>query len=243
MKIRSIYTILLIFVCLSVSAQTDSVATTTNKLHSETATPMDFRVPDKGKIREFKKDNRFIYSEPVRGISLWDRIKYWLFDKFNDLVTAISKTGFPGVIVIIVIVLAICLIILRIIGVDYRKILGKKDINTPEIDIYTENVHDMNFDTLIANALKNKDYRLVVRFLYLKNLKLLSDKDFIDWKANKTNYSYQYEISDFSLRKKFLEVTLIFDYIWYGEFPLDEDKYQDINTRMNDFNKMIGNER
>lgn len=228
---------------MSVSAQVDSVITTTNKLQSETSIPTDFRVPDKEKIKEFKKDNRFIYNEPVRGVSLWDRIKYWIFSKISDILGLVSDSGVPGVIVIIIIVLILCLIILRVLGVDYRKVLGKKNIDTPEIDIYTENVHEMNFDTLIANALKNRDYRLVVRFLYLKNLKLLSDKEIIDWSANKTNYSYQYEISDFTLRTKFLEVTLIFDYIWYGEFPLDEGKYLDINTRMNDFNKMISNER
>lgn len=111
-----------------------------------------------------------------------------------------------------------------------------------QIDIYTENVHNMNFDELIANALKNKDYRLVVRFLYLKNLKLMSDKEIIDWSTNKTNYSYQYEIKNNSLRNKFLEATLIFDYVWYGEFALDESQFSEINRRMNEFNNMVKHE-
>lgn len=243
MGVRGICLILLTFLCLHNFAQTDSTAVTTNKLQSETSVPVDFRVPEKGKIKEFREDSRFVYNEPIRGFSLWDRIKYSATQKINEILTKISLTGVPGVIVIILIALLLCLITLKILGVDYRKVLGKKEIDTPEIDIYTENVHEMDFDTLITNALKNKDYRLVVRFLYLKNLKLLSDKELIDWKANKTNYSYQYELSDFSLRTKFLEVTLIFDYIWYGEFPLDEEKYRDISLRMNDFNKMVSNER
>lgn len=245
MKIRSISLILLVFICTSISAQTDTVTTTANTT-TQTQTlssPIDFRVPEKGKIRDFKEDSRFTYNEPVRGISLWDRIKYWILDKIGNMLGTLSDSGIPGVAVIIVVALIICLIILRILGVDYRKVLGKKEIDTPEIDIYTENVHEMNFDTLIANALKNKDYRLAVRFLYLRNLKLLSDKELIDWKANKTNYSYQHEITDFSLRSKFLGITLIFDYIWYGEFPIDEEKYYEINTRMSDFDKMVSNER
>lgn len=241
---RSILLILLCLSYISVSAQTDSITVAeTVQQESQTQIPVDFRVPDKNKIKEFKNDHRFNYNEPERGISLWDRIKFWFYDMFNDIVRAVSNTGIPGVVVILVIVLIVCLIILKVLGVDYRKVLGKKEIDTPEIDIYTENVHEMDFDTLISNALRNKDYRLVVRFMYLKNLKLLSDKEIIDWKANKTNYSYQYEISNSSLRSRFLDTTLIFDYIWYGEFPLDETKYSEINIRMNDFNKMITDER
>jgi len=233
--------ILLTCLYISVSAQTDSIPAISETESSSEA--VDFRVPEKEKIKEFQNDNRFMYNEPERGVSLWDKIKYWFFDLINDIFNAVSKSGVPGVVLILVVVLIVCLIVLKFLGVDYRKILGKKELDTPEIDIYTENVHEMDFDTLISNAMKNKDYRLVVRFLYLKNLKLLSDKEIIEWKTNKTNYSYQHEISNTALRSKFLEATLIFDYIWYGEFSLDEPKFSDIYTRMNDFNRMITNER
>lgn len=248
-RVRCVILILLTFSCISSYAQqavaVDSTATvvSSNTLLKDKQSSVDFRVPEKNKIREYKNDSRFKYNEPERGLSLWDKIKFWFFNLLNDLLGSVSRTGIPGVIVIIVIVLLICLIILRIAGVDYRKILGKKEIDTPEIDIYTENVHQMNFESLIANALKNKDYRLAVRFLYLKNLKQLSDKEIIDWKANKTNYSYQYEISNSSLRSKFLETTLIFDYIWYGEFPVSENSFEEIQTHMNDLSKMLNNER
>lgn len=239
--IRSIFLMLLICLYISVSAQTDSIPI--NSKSESTTETIDFRVPSKEKIKEYQKDSRFKYDEPQRGVSFWDKIKYWFSGLLNDIFKAVSDSGVAGIVLILVIVFVICLIVLKFLGVDYRKILGKKEIDTPEIDIYTENVHEMDFDTLIANAMKNKDYRLVVRFLYLKNLKLLSDKEIIEWKTNKTNYSYQHEISNVNLRSKFLEATLIFDYIWYGEFPLDEPKFSDIYTRMNDFNNMIANER
>lgn len=245
-KVRSVILMLLTFLCLFSYAQQLTDSTTTiesSTLHSNKQSPVNFRIPEKSKIREYKNDSRFKYNEPERGLSLWDKIKLWFFSLINDLLGAASRTGIPGVIVITVIVLLIYLIILRIAGVDYRKILGKKEIDTPEIDIYTENVHKMNFEYLITNAIKNKDYRLAVRFLYLKNLKQLSDKEIIDWNSNKTNYSYQYEISDSSLRSKFLETTLIFDYIWYGEFPVSENSFEEIQIHMNDLSKMLNNER
>ncbi|MDR2954614.1 MAG: hypothetical protein LBV43_05995, partial [Prevotella sp.] len=201
--IRNIFVILLCCIYIPLSAQSDSIAQVASSSEDKT---VDFRVPDKGKIEEYSKDSRFDYSQvPTGKISAWDRIKYWLYDTFNDIVRAVSRSGMPGIVVIVIFALLIVLLILRFSGIDFRKVLGKKEIDTPEIDIYTENVHEMDFDTLIANAMKNNDYRLVIRFLYLKNLKLLSDKEIIEWKTNKTNYSYQHEISNSALRSKFLE--------------------------------------
>jgi len=239
--VKGIILILLTWLYLPAFSQTDTISYTQDTL--VVAKGIDFRVPDQKKIEEFRNDSRFDYKKVERAPSVWDRIKYRIYKFFRDLFGAAIDSGVPGIIVILVVVLIICLIILKVLGVDYKTVLGRKKIDTPEIDIYSENVHEMDFDTLISNALKNKDYRLAIRFLYLKNLKFLSDKEIINWNANKTNYSYQYEISNSILRSKFLETTLIFDYIWYGEFSVDEQRFSDINIRMNSFNKMITDER
>lgn len=202
---------------------------------------VDFRVPDQSKIEEYKKDSRFDYKHVEKKATWWDRVKQWFWSKVGKVFVNVADSGILSVIIIIAIIILICFIVLKFLGIDYRTLLGKKKLDTPEIDIYTENVHEMDFDTLIANAMKNGDYRLAVRFLYLKNLKLLSDKEFIDWKVNKTNYSYQHEINNSAIRSKFLENTLIFDYVWYGEFIIDQSQFSDIYNRMSNFSKMITN--
>lgn len=232
---------LLVCLCISVSAQSDTILVDANI--SSTTEGVTFRVPEREKIREYQKDSRFKYDTPQEGLSAWDKFMHWLNDLFNKAFDSVSKSGAAGIILILAVLFAICLIVLKVMGIDYRKVLGKKKMDMSEIDIYTENVHEMDFDTLISNAMKNNDYRLVVRFMYLKNLKSLSDKEIISWNTNKTNYSYQHEITNTGLRSKFLETTLIFDYIWYGEFPIDESRFTDVHTRMNDFNKMITDER
>lgn len=204
---------------------------------------IDVRTPKQEKIEKFQKDSRFQYERVERSLSWWDKLWLRINEFIGNIFGAVAESGVAGIVVLIIIVVVICLIVLKLLGVDYRTLLGKKELDTPEIDIYTENVHEMNFDALISNALKNKDYRLAVRFLYLKNMKQLSDKDIIEWSNNKTNYSYQYEIRNEVLRTKFIETTLIFDYVWYGEFGLDEPTFSVINQRLDDFNKMISHER
>ncbi len=226
--------------CINLFGQSDSTATP-KPVHIQEK--VNIRIPDKSKIEEYRKDPRFQYKKEERGLSWWDRILLAINNFINNLLGTVAESGMLSIVVLLIIVVVICLIVLKLIGVDYRTLLGKKELDKSDIDIYIENVHEMNFDALISNALRNKDYRLAVRFLYLKNLKQMSDKDIIEWSSHKTNYSYQYEIQNSLLRSKFLETTLIFDYVWYGEFELDESKFTEVDSRMGDLNKMINHER
>lgn len=235
---------LLLCFCTSATGQSDSVNAV--PILVTESRPVDIRIPDKSKIEEFRKDSRFDYAKNKQQgaqISWWDRLWYDILEFIGNLFGSVANSGALSFVVIVVCILLVCLLLMKLLGVDYRTVLGKKKIDTPEIDIYTENVHEMNFDVLTSKALQNKDYRLAIRFIYLKNLKLLSDKEIITWSANKTNYSYQYEISNNNLRNKFLESTLIFDYVWYGEFPVEEVRFSEISSRLNDFSNMIANER
>lgn len=230
---------LLLCFCASLTSQNDSVGISSTPV-------LDTRVPDKDKIEEYKKDSRFDYAKNKQQgaqISLWDKLWYDISEFIDNVFNAVASSGALSFVVIVVCILLVCLLLMKFIGVDYRTVLSKKKIDTPAIDIYTENVHEMNFDALISNALQNKDYRLAIRFIYLKNLKLLSDKEIITWNANKTNYSYQYEINNNNLRTKFLETTLIFDYVWYGEFPVEEAGFSELSSYLNDFSNMIADER
>lgn len=244
-----IFILLLFFVCLSVNAQSDSTQVTTTAVESVNHfAPVDFRVPSEDKIIEFQKDSRFQYGDTFTLFLFLEKILNWIADFLDGAVSTASKVSGIGEMILyilatILIIVIVVFIVLKIKGIKLKTLLEKKKIDTPEIEIYTENVNEMNFDTLLSNALSNKDYRLATRFLYLKNLKLLSDKTIIKWNINKTNYSYQHEIQNSGIRSKFLETTFIFDYIWYGEFPVDEYQYSIVENRMTDFNKMVSNEK
>jgi hypothetical protein len=234
--LRSIFLMFLIGLCHLLSAQTDTVQVV--EAQSVQAT-VDFRIPGDEKIKEYGNDKRFQYKRIEKEPTWRDKITDWL----RNLFTTVTESGVPGFVVLIAIVALVCLIVLKLAGVDFSTVFGKKKTDTSEIDMYTENVHNMDFDSLITNATNNKDYRLAVRFLYLKNLKLLTDKEIIAWKANKTNYSYQYEIESPAIRTRFMEMTLVFDYIWYGEFMPDKANYSLIYSRMESLSKMIADER
>ena len=98
-----------------------------------------------------------------------------------------------------------------------------------------ENINEVNFETLITDALSQNNYRLATRYLYLKSLKTLSRKGIIDWHYDKTNSDYINEITNEATKNSFTRISYIYDYVWYGEFSIDEDQY---HRNQSDFNTL-----
>jgi len=99
-----------------------------------------------------------------------------------------------------------------------------RKINNYE-EITAENIENADINTLIKNAEKNNDYRLATRYYYLLVLKTLSLKNHIKFEDDKTNNEYLNEISDKPFSNTFAYTSYLYNYIWYGEFPLDIEKY------------------
>jgi hypothetical protein len=134
-------------------------------------------------------------------------------------------------------VIAILLIIRGLIKADRRGLLfGKVNSNELHIIESEEDISKINFDELIAKALESKQYKLAVRYLFLKSLKILSEKGLIELKNNKTNYQYLTEIKNNQIADAFQVTTNRFEWIWYGDFPVDEDIIKNSQT---DFNKLF----
>ncbi|MFT6964758.1 MAG: hypothetical protein ACJAWV_004500 [Flammeovirgaceae bacterium] len=88
-----------------------------------------------------------------------------------------------------------------------------------------EDIHEIDFNTRIAQAVESQNFREAIRLHYLKNLKILSDQNLIDWKINKTNHDYEVEIRDNSIKAPFSRITYLYDNICYGDFPIDSESY------------------
>ena len=100
-----------------------------------------------------------------------------------------------------------------------------------------EDISQINFDELIADAAERKDYKLAVRYLFLKSLKLLFEKGLIELRNNKTNHQYFSEIKNNRISNAFQIATSRFEWIWYGDFPVDEKV---MKSSQNDFNELFG---
>lgn len=92
-------------------------------------------------------------------------------------------------------------------------------------DITSKNIENTDIDALIKLAENNKDYRLAIRYYYLLVLKTLAAKKHIKVEDDKTNADYLNEIKLKPFSNDFQYISYLYNYIWYGEFPLDTNQY------------------
>ena len=196
---------------------------------------VDVRIPSKNEIEKLMNDERFDYKKTKeRKPTLWEYISMYIRRYIGKATESVM-----GYVAIFIIVFAIIALLIKISGIS---IFSRTTVNYSGVNIGVENVNEMNFSVLIQEALADKNYRLCVRLMYLKNLKALSDRNIIHWNGNKTNYSYIREINDGNLRDHFLNLTILFDYVWYGNLKLDNESFTEAYEQLDNFNKLIPNE-
>jgi len=203
---------------------------------SSKITPAKF---GKEAISDYKDQKEFQYDQQERRqLSLWDRFWMWFWSAINELFVgaasnAVSRYFFIGLGIALVI-----FIITKIIGAE--NIFSKKPKETIlPYDVITENIHEIDYEQELQRLIGEGKYRLAVRLLYLQALKKLSDAEIIQWQPEKTNYNYLMEISKPELKADFSKLTLQFDYIWYGDFPIDKGRFEPINQSFNQFKTQI----
>jgi len=83
------------------------------------------------------------------------------------------------------------------------------------------------------------NYRLAVRYKYLQTLYKMAAKKMVELAADKTNYQYVREISNYNYQNEFAALTLNYEYVWYGEFEIEENIYKRIETGFSQFNNKL----
>ncbi|MFD2588268.1 hypothetical protein ACFSQJ_15110 [Croceitalea marina] len=137
--------------------------------------------------------------------------------------------------------LVIYLLVRVLVNEKFNSVFTRKAKTIFDIDLAEQHIESLDLDTLLAAAINKKDYRLAVRYHFLKILKKLSQNDIIEWHFDKTNTDYQNEIKQQKLQSGFKEVAYLYDYIWYGEQPIDRPMYETAETRFVVLNNLIPN--
>jgi len=135
--------------------------------------------------------------------------------------------------------LVIYLIIRLLVNEKFNTIFTKKARSIIDIDLAEQHIESLDLDTLLQGALEDKNYRLAIRYHYLRVLKRLSQANIIEWHFDKTNSDYQNEITKPNLKSGFKEVSYLYDYIWYGEQSIDENSYETANSSFQSLNNSI----
>jgi len=203
----------------------------------------------KHSLEKYKKDKAFNYVEKQVTENFFTRAYNWLKHKIRAFIYKILKAIFgqknAGRFLRILIkslpylaVFVFAYLIFRfLIGTDLIGLSRNKKFKQPQvINLDDEQIiKEADLEQLINEAIGQNDYRLAIRYFYLKLLKTLIDKDLINWHNEKTNRDYVNEIKNPLLKKVFSELTFIYDYVWYGKYQPAQADFEAIKHKFNQF--------
>lgn len=226
MKRFSIILLLLLFTGTLRSQENDSRAGDTISVKAEfDQMAIQPRSPSAQHLDDFLNDREYNYERTVPPpqnplARFWD----WLMRKLSEFFQSNSYQNFWQYVFLAAIGTLVVWLLYK------AEFLGglfgqKAEEGLLEYNRLTENIHELDFNNLIEEAIEGHNYRLAVRLYYLKTLKQLTDKQLIHWQPTKTNRVYVDELGSSFLRKEFEQLTSQFEYVWYGEFRVTEAEF------------------
>lgn len=165
----------------------------------------------------------------------------WLADTFGINISPEAFNIIKWLIYILMSGLIIYLIVRLLLKERFETLFTKRSRSLPDVKLGEKHIDEIDFDMLLSKAIKENDYRLAIRYHFLKLLKRLSQKEIITWHFEKTNSDYQNEIKEVQIQSGFKNLAYLYDYVWYGEQPIDQLGYQEAQNQFEAMNQLIPN--
>jgi hypothetical protein len=96
-----------------------------------------------------------------------------------------------------------------------------------------------DLDGQLMHFMQTKNYRQAVRYLYLKTLRLLNERGLIRYRQEATNQEYWQQLRATPQGSSFRNLTMIYEQVWYGEFPLEDGLFGRLHQYFEEFYKSV----
>lgn len=166
------------------------------------------------KIEQLRSDPDLQYEiQPQAAEGSFER----LWQRFRAFIASLLASSASTILFQLLLATAVVYFIIKIIGVEFTSVFSPGK-TSPQADISEENLDSVNLDEELEKARLSKDWRLVVRLIYLKALKLMWESEMVGLRKGKTNHEYLYELEGKDVAAPFESLSFLFDYTWYGHF-------------------------
>ncbi len=161
-------------------------------------------------------------------------------EKKSDF-SGIDFSGWAAILKILLWVLLIGILVTVLVYLLNNDLFGpnnRKLSNTTTIDLdnIEQYLQESDLEKYLRQALAQKEYKQAIRLYYLMLIKALSAKQHIEWRKEKTNRQYLYELSPQpTLQTSFRESTRIFERVWYGENAFEKTDFEQVEAVFKDF--------
>ncbi|MDR1408244.1 MAG: DUF4129 domain-containing protein [Tannerella sp.] len=199
----------------------------------------DTIVYDAAKIAGYQSDSRFDYNGRlgITEFNLFEKFFQWL----SDLIGRILRTSQADMITTWFLTAFFIMVLLLVIYFVYRKrpelFLREKKLKALRYEVEEENIYGIDFDRELKTALSAGDFKAAIRLLYLQTLRLIADRQWIDWQIYKTPTEYTCELKPTALKPTFRMLTNHFLQVRYGNFAATREVYDTMYGLQDKLNK------
>ena len=183
---------------------------------------------DSALIASWKADGRYDYDREM--VADGRNLLEWIMDWVKELISDLLNTAAENDVVFYLLVFLGAALVALVVWLVWRfapRLFEKRDEGGDlDYDVEQDTIYGIDFDTAIAQALREKDYRQAVRLLYLQTLKRLSDAGTINWQPSKTPMQYARQVG----RREFSELSRLFILVRYGNHEATEDLFQQMKA-------------
>lgn len=245
-------TVLKLFFCILLTVPLLTIAQDKNVVENFDQTDLDVKKISEEDLETFKADEDFNYIEvePEDNfiVRAFNRFSEWVSNIIREIIEAIFGVGEAqgllyfifNVLPYLILAFLIFLLIRFFLRVNSRTLItGQNESAGFQFTEDEQIIKNEDINALIDNAIAQKNYRLAIRYYYLLSLKYLTEKQVITWQQEKTNEDYITEIESESIKSNFKNITRIYDYVWYGEFNIDELRFESLKIPFESLNNSV----
>jgi hypothetical protein len=191
-------------------------------------------------VAQFKKDKRFAYMHNLDSLLKESQQSH---DAELDNTGVMKRVSFfqrllsSGLMEMVFWVIALAFVGLIL----YRLFLSngifvRKTKSSPFIDLPGNNIqgHAIDYEGLVHQSCKLGDYRVAIRYLYLRTLSKLAERELLHLSPEKTNVQYVKEIGR-DKQDEFASLVLTYEYVWYGHFPVTQSEFTGMEKKYQSF--------
>ena len=133
-----------------------------------------------------------------------------------------------------VFIIALLYILFKILA-DNKIILFKRKKTQVGVGGSEEVLEENDLSSLIGIAEQQGLFRLAARYRYMQLLENMNARQLIRMHSELTNWDYIRQMGTHPLTSKFRYLTLAYEYVWYGEFELGNEQYEQIRKKFETF--------
>ena len=193
-------------------------------LQATDSTAVEVRRPPVSVLEDFRSDPDFQYRvTEVSTESWWDQFVEWLLNLIGRLFDRTEQSTYWRYFFYAIAIAVIVYAVLQLFKMDGTRLFSRHRAGARNIyEGISDELHAHDFLAMARDAEALEHYREAVRMYYLHVLSILDEQGSIAWAPKKTNRDYVNECRQAEFIDAFERLTYLFDYAWYGHFPVDK---------------------